>query len=149
MDKIDKNTYYKMPRWLMALFITSNKPSSKYKCSNKDLRAKNYVTIKVLDFNVKIPFKALFHSNSKIKGIKGLDFNNATFCDSYRLGYCRIGHKNQCYAFRFEYQYNQIGVCRSCSHSHAHFPNCDSVDSYYYDANNELTNVVSSGGGGK
>ena len=102
---ICKNTYYQIPIELMAIGMASIKKNSKYALSKTDIKNNWYLVIKYLNIPFKIPFKALFHTNSKIKGIHGFDFNNASFCDSFRLGLCHIPVKKFCYAYVFELQY--------------------------------------------
>lgn len=99
---INKNTYYKLPIWFIAVALSNNKKNSTYKCSKKDLKTGNYFVVSFENISLKIPFKAMFHTNSKIKGIYGFDFTNATFCSSYHLKYCKIENKKHCYAYNFE-----------------------------------------------
>lgn len=98
---INKNTYYMLPIWFISLCNTK-----KYKINTqKEIKNKSYITIEYYNITLKVGFKALFNSNSKIKGIKSLDFDNANHCSSYRLGLCQVGDKNLCYAHNFEHQY--------------------------------------------
>ena len=102
---INKNTYYMLSMELKMVISAYGFDSSRYALNKRDLKNNWYVPMEFLGISFKIPFKALFHTNSKIKGIKGLDFNNATLCSSYRLGYCQIPCKKYCYAMVFEKQY--------------------------------------------
>ncbi len=102
---INKNTYYMLPMELKMIISAYGSNSSKYALNKQDLNNKWYITIIYCNIIFRIPFKALFHTNTKIKGIKGLDFSNATYCTSYMLGYCQIPCKNYCYAYVFEKQY--------------------------------------------
>ena len=108
---INRNTYYIIPNWLIALKTTLNRGNGKYNLTKTDIKKGYFVTLNLYGIECKIPFKAIFHTNSKIKGIKGLDFNNATFCDSFRLGLCQIPNKNLCYAFVFENMY-KYSLCK-------------------------------------
>lgn len=104
-DSINKETYYRIPIWFISLGITSSKKTSKYNANKSEIKKGYIIPIEYEGIALNIPFKALFGTNTKIKGIKSLDFNNASFCDSFRLGMCQIGDKSKCYAFKFEYIY--------------------------------------------
>lgn len=104
-QSINKNTYYMIPMELKMIISAYGFNTSKYKLNKRDLKNNYYVSIEFLGIIFKIPFKALFHTNDKIKGIKGLDFNNATYCTSFRDKRCQIPCKKYCYAYVFECQY--------------------------------------------
>ena len=102
---INKQTYYQIPMELKMIINAYGFNTSKYKLNKRDLKNNYYVSIEFLGIAFKIPFKALFHTNDKIKGIKGLDFNNAAYCTSFRDNRCQIPCKKYCYAYVFELQY--------------------------------------------
>ena len=102
---ISKNTYYQIPYDLKIIMDAYGFKNSKYCCNKSDIKKGYFIELEFLGIIFKIPFKALFHTNDKIKGIKGLDFNNATYCTSYYMGYCQIPCQKYCYAFVFEMQY--------------------------------------------
>ncbi len=96
---INKNTYYQIPRYLIAL-VFSNQRNGKYKATKTEL--KNgwtfIVNIPGLNLQLNVPFKAILKDNNKIKGIKGYNFSTARGCRSYRLGFCQVGNIHDCYA---------------------------------------------------
>ena len=101
---INYNTYCMIPKDLLIFAVSSSKKNSKYAMTKKALNNMEFVQIELYGIRFIIPFKCLFGTNTKIKGIKSLDFNNASYCDSFRLGYCNI-KKSYCYAYVFEMQY--------------------------------------------
>ena len=102
---INKQTFYMIPRELLTIIHSYGFKNSKYSVNKRDLKNNWYIEIIFQGITFKIPFKALFHTNSKIKGIKGLDFNNASYCSSFLKGTCQIPCQKYCYAFVFERQY--------------------------------------------
>lgn len=104
MQKINKNTYYQIPRYLIALVFSNSRNSGKYALNKTDEKNGFYfiVSIPATEINLKIPFAAVFKDNTKIKGIKGYNFSTARNCRSHRLGYCQIKHIFLCYAFQGE-----------------------------------------------
>lgn len=101
--QINKNTYYQIPRYLIAL-IFSNKRTGKYQLNKTDYKNKFYfkVIIPGTEIILNVPFKAILKDNNKIKGIKGFNFNTATSCSSHRRGLCQVGNIKDCYAFQGE-----------------------------------------------
>ena len=103
MNQINKNNYYQIPRYLIAL-VFSNQRGGKYAANKTEL--KNGWTFKVnipgLNLQINIPFKAILKDNDKLKGIKGFNFSTATNCRSYKRGYCQINNKSDCYAYQGE-----------------------------------------------
>lgn len=100
---INKNNYYVIPRYIIAL-IFSNQRGGKYTANKTEI--KNGWTFEVniphLNIILEIPFKAILKDNDKLKGIKGFNFSTATNCRSHRLGLCQVGNKKDCYAFQGE-----------------------------------------------
>lgn len=100
MTEINKNTYYGIPRWLIALSMTLKRGNGKYGMSKKDLKAGNYflINIPVINIELKVPFKAIFKMNNKTKGIYGLSFSTGKYCPSLKMGLCQLHSINDCYA---------------------------------------------------
>ena len=97
---MNKNIYYQIPRYLLALIFSNQRRNSKYSATKTELKKGFYFTVEIPATNIilKIPFKAVLKDNTKIKGIKGFNFSSATHCRSYHLGYCQIKNKCDCYA---------------------------------------------------
>ena len=100
MTKINKNTYYMTPRWLLHSAISiSRAKSGKYHLNKRDLKNGYYVTIELYNMSIKVPFSALFDVNDKIKPIKSLSFSSAILCPSAKRGLCQLDNQElTCYA---------------------------------------------------
>ena len=103
MDKttsINKNTYYMLPTWFVHSCMTiSRAKSGKYLLTNKDNSNKNYVVLKLYGIVLKVPFRALFDTNNKIKPIVSLSFSSAIECPSDSRGLCQLTNSClSCYA---------------------------------------------------
>lgn len=97
---INKNTYYILsPYFLRACISISRASSGKYYLTKRDLKANNFIVLKEANITLKVPFKALFDSNDKIKPIVSLSFSSAIFCPRDLKGLCQLKDSNMsCYA---------------------------------------------------
>lgn len=96
---INKNTYYRLsPMFLRASMSISRAKSGKYHLSKTDIEKGYYLTLTECNINLKVPFKALFETNKKIKPIISLSFSSALHCPSKRRGLCQLKDTESCYA---------------------------------------------------
>ena len=97
---INKNTYYMLsPYFLRACMSISRATIGKYYLTKRDLKANNFIVLKECNISLKVPFRALFDINDKIKPIKSLSFSSAIFCPSDKKGLCQLKDSNMsCYA---------------------------------------------------
>jgi len=88
---INKNTYYMLsPEVLNGAVSISRATSGKYKLTKNDAKIGYYFIIKEQGINLRVPFRALFSTNDKLKGIKSISFSTAKYCQSYLLGLCQL-----------------------------------------------------------
>lgn len=100
-NHINKETYFKISPFFNCLCHTISRANSgKYYLTKKDAKNGYYFELKEQGINLKVPFRAIFNTNSKLKEIKALNFSDAINCPSHRLGYCQLSNKNLCYAYR-------------------------------------------------
>ena len=100
---INKNNYYQIPRFIIAL-IFSNQRGGKYTATKTEIKNNYYFKLPVPGMNLElnVPFKAILKDNTKIKGIKALNFSTAKDCSSHRRGLCQVKSIYDCYAFQGE-----------------------------------------------
>lgn len=100
-NQINRETYYKISPFFNCLCHTiSRATSGKYHQTKKDAKNGYYFELKEQGIALKVPFRAVFNTNSKLKDIKALNFSDALNCPSHRLGYCQLCDKNLCYAYQ-------------------------------------------------
>lgn len=99
-NTINHETYKKLSVYFnLVCHSISRANSGKYYLTKKDETNGYYFTIKEAGITLKVPFRAIFNTNSKLKDIKALNFSSALNCPSHRLGYCQLCDKNLCYAY--------------------------------------------------
>jgi len=100
MNDINKNTYYMLPRWFVHSCISiSRATSGKYYLTNRDNKKGYFITLELNNISLKVPFRALFDTNDKIKPIVSLSFSSAIYCPSDLRGLCQLKDSNMsCYA---------------------------------------------------
>ena len=93
-DNIDKKDFIKHLR------PTLKRGNSRFKLTIKDDKKGYYITYEGL----KIPFRAAFSTNNKLKKISGFNFSPANKCPSTINGTCQLKNKGLCYACNGECQ---------------------------------------------
>lgn len=122
---ISKNTYYMLTLEFKLLCVTVSRANSgKYYLTNKEAKKGYFLELKELNITLKVPFRALFNTNNKLKGIKSLSFSSAEYCLSYILGYCQLKNGSlSCYAKNGEARasgiYSKNGILKINSFSHS------------------------------
>lgn len=93
-DNINKKDFIK------HLSATLERAGVRFNLTKKDLKSGYFISWNGL----KIPFRAAFSSNNKLKNIKGFNFSPATNCPSACAGTCQLKNKGLCYACNGEAQ---------------------------------------------
>lgn len=107
-QSINKNTYYGLsPYFLGACMSISRATSGRYYLTRQDNKNNNYIVLNEQGITLKVPYRALFDTNDKIKPIVSLSFSDSINCPSAKRGLCQLNNYNMsCYA--------KNGQCRAC-----------------------------------
>ena len=97
MNKINKNTWYKLSPLFKALITSTNSKSGDYKLKKTDKKHGFYFEYFELNLKIAIPLSAIFQTNDKITGILGIQFISSTDCPSRTLGTCQLPDTALCY----------------------------------------------------
>lgn len=100
MTSISKNDYYKLSPWFIGACMSISRGSTKkYKMIKTEEKKGFYLFLSQGPITLKVPFRALFDTNDKIKPIVSLSFISALECPSEKRGLCQLAKSGEsCYA---------------------------------------------------
>lgn len=105
-ETVNYNTYLMLTPLFKSLIVSTTTATSRYNLykikSEADLGFYfNYIE---LNLSIKVPIRAVFNDNDKIKGMSALSFSTAKNCPSRSRGYCQLDDTELCYARQGEKQ---------------------------------------------